>query len=215
VRLDVDAVVTMATAVVDAEGIDALTIRHLAQELGVTPTALYWHFADKQALLDAVADQLWRDALARIDTQRTDDVWTQLRASFAAMISVFDEHPDLAALAPTRVLECEAGLDLSEGVLGLLAQAGFDERGAANAARLLLSSAVMLVTSQPGAAVPDADERAQLMRNKRARLMTLDPARYPRIEAVADYLIDCDDETGASYDLGVDLLMAGLKASVR
>ena len=40
-----------AIALADAEGLDALTIRRLAQELGVTPMALYWHFRNKEELL--------------------------------------------------------------------------------------------------------------------------------------------------------------------
>ena len=54
--------VGIAIRLADEEGLEALTIRRLAKELHVTPTALYWHFTDKQALLDALADQLWDDA---------------------------------------------------------------------------------------------------------------------------------------------------------
>ena len=64
-RLDRDLVIRTAMGVADTEGLDAVTIRRLASELGVTPMALYWHFEDKQALLDALSDELWVDALRR------------------------------------------------------------------------------------------------------------------------------------------------------
>lgn len=51
-------VVTSATALLDRYGIADLTMRRLARELGVSPGALYWHFANKQQLLGAVADQI-------------------------------------------------------------------------------------------------------------------------------------------------------------
>lgn len=51
-------VVDKATALLDEYGIADLTMRRLARELDVTPGALYWHFADKQALLGAVADRI-------------------------------------------------------------------------------------------------------------------------------------------------------------
>lgn len=56
-RLQRARVVDVAVALLDADGLDALTMRRLASELGVQPGALYWHFASKQALLDVMADR--------------------------------------------------------------------------------------------------------------------------------------------------------------
>ncbi|MCV7173487.1 TetR family transcriptional regulator [Mycobacterium manitobense] len=67
-------VVDAATTILDEYGISDLTMRRLARELNVTPGALYWHFANKQQLLGAVADRIlepvgevpggWRDRIA-------------------------------------------------------------------------------------------------------------------------------------------------------
>ncbi|MBO0676379.1 TetR/AcrR family transcriptional regulator C-terminal domain-containing protein [Mycolicibacterium sp. S2-37] len=51
-------VVDAATAILDEYGIGDLTMRRLARELNVTPGALYWHVANKQELLGAVADRI-------------------------------------------------------------------------------------------------------------------------------------------------------------
>ena len=56
-RLRREHVVDVAIALLDADGLDALTMRKLATRLGVQAGALYWHFASKQALLDAMADR--------------------------------------------------------------------------------------------------------------------------------------------------------------
>ena len=53
-----DAILDRALAIADADGIDAVSVRRLARELGVTPMALYWHFAGKEALLHALGDRL-------------------------------------------------------------------------------------------------------------------------------------------------------------
>lgn len=53
-------VVNAATAILDNYGIADLTMRRLARELNVSPGALYWHFANKQELLGAVADHILR-----------------------------------------------------------------------------------------------------------------------------------------------------------
>jgi TetR/AcrR family tetracycline transcriptional repressor len=54
-------VVDAATAILDNYGIADLTMRRLARELDVSPGALYWHFANKQQLLGAVADRILQD----------------------------------------------------------------------------------------------------------------------------------------------------------
>lgn len=68
-------VVEAATRLLDDYGIADLTMRRLARELSVSPGALYWHFANKQQLLGAVADRIlgtidctgdWRDRLTGI-----------------------------------------------------------------------------------------------------------------------------------------------------
>ena len=64
-------VVDKATQLLDDYGIADLTMRRLARELGVTPGALYWHFADKQELLGAVSDRILEPALP----DDADDRW--------------------------------------------------------------------------------------------------------------------------------------------
>jgi TetR/AcrR family transcriptional regulator, tetracycline repressor protein len=63
VQLHKPDVVDAATAILDNYGIADLTMRRLGRELDVTPGALYWHFANKQQLLGAVADRILQPAL--------------------------------------------------------------------------------------------------------------------------------------------------------
>ena len=60
-------VVAKATQLLDDYGIADLTMRRLARELSVSPGALYWHFADKQELLGAVADRILAPVPAAVD----------------------------------------------------------------------------------------------------------------------------------------------------
>ena len=66
-------VVDRAAALLDEYGIADLTMRRLARELGLTPGALYWHFADKQELLGAVADRILEPAARPV----ADTTWTR------------------------------------------------------------------------------------------------------------------------------------------
>ena len=58
-----DQIVLKALELVDEEGLDALSLRALGKRLGVSQAAFYRHVPDKAALLDGVAEAIWREAL--------------------------------------------------------------------------------------------------------------------------------------------------------
>src|SRR6476620_10513894 len=64
-RLSRDTIVAGAVALADAEGLDAVTIRRIANDHQVTPMALYWHFKDKGELLDGIPERLARATAGR------------------------------------------------------------------------------------------------------------------------------------------------------
>src|ERR1700722_1452703 len=66
-RLSKAAVVERGLALADAEGLEAVTIRRLASDLGVTPMALYWHFKTKDELLSGLADSIWAESDVDLD----------------------------------------------------------------------------------------------------------------------------------------------------
>ena len=90
-RLTKQAVVQRALALADADGLDALTIRRLATELGVTPMALYWHFRNKEELLAGLADQVWGELDTDVDAA---EPWhQQLRGLLESLLRVLRSHP--------------------------------------------------------------------------------------------------------------------------
>ena len=96
-------------------------------------------------------------------------------------------HPGSAHLAMPRILQSEAGLDLSESVFALLEQAGFTHEQTSDIARTALQTAVMLVTQEAGAelGVP-AEQRAEVAAAKHRAIASLPRDRYPHIVACAD-----------------------------
>jgi len=213
-RLSKAAVVDRALALSDTEGLDALTIRRLATELGVTPMALYWHFRSKEELLAGLVDRVW----AEIDTDvdQAADWPQQLRGLLESLLRVLREHPSASALLLTgEKLNSDAALRATETTLGLLRRAGFDPRRAAEIARSGLWTALMLVMSEPGfgPGLTEAD-RAELQRRNRVRLALLPPDRYPHVVEAAEPLTACDDPD-LHYQFGVDLFIAGVQAVAR
>jgi TetR/AcrR family transcriptional regulator, tetracycline repressor protein len=90
-RLTKRAVVERALALGDAEGLEALTIRRIATELGVTPMALYWHFRNKEELFAGLGDQIWSELDTDVDESAPWD--SQLRGLLESLLHVLRSHP--------------------------------------------------------------------------------------------------------------------------
>jgi AcrR family transcriptional regulator len=216
-KLDREAVIDVAMRFADTDGLDAISFRRLAEQFEVTPMALYWHFEDKEALMAALADRLWLDAAETLTqslerlTASDDDGWAQLRLTLNALLEAMAPHPAVAELVPTRVLESEAGREVTELTLGFLAERGFAPEHASDLGLFILSSAVMLVTTQTGVETPELEERAEHQRRKRIALASLPPERYPHIIASAAYLTDCDSPD-SYFARGSEAIVAGVRA---
>jgi AcrR family transcriptional regulator len=209
VRLSRDAIVAGAVALADTEGLEAVTIRRLAQEHGVTPMAMYWHFNDKESLLDGVAEYL----IEAVELpEPTDGPWDeQLHAILHAFLVAIRPHPAIAGLALRRILATEAGLRIAERVLDLLRRAGFEAGKAAEVGTFLMCAVITLVASDPNSAPRlTGDERDQMIRRKRATLESLSPARYPNVIAAAPRLVVCQ-EGDDYFALNLDLLVQGVR----
>jgi TetR/AcrR family transcriptional regulator, tetracycline repressor protein len=206
-RLTKAAVVDRALALADASGLDALTIRKLAAELGVTPMALYWHFRGKDELLEGLAERIWGEIDTSVDTTLP---WAdQLRALLTSLISVLRAHPAATTLLAQSEKNSEAALNAIEVALELLRTAGFSPQDASAIARMSLWTGIMLVMSEPGIELLDGAERTELQRKKQVVLATLPPSRYPRLVECAVPMTACDDPE-THYQFGIDMFMAGV-----
>ena len=208
-RLSKSAVVDSALALADATGLNALTIRKLAQELGVTPMALYWHFRSKEELLDGLADRVWSEIDVDVDSAAP---WTaQLRTMVESLVRVLREHPAAPQLLMHSDKQGEAALKVNEVALEVLRSAGFDPVYASEIARSGLWTGIMLVISEPGIDALSLEERAELQRRKQVALASLPIAVYPRLVECAVPLTACDNPE-FHYDFGVSLFIAGIEA---
>jgi TetR/AcrR family tetracycline transcriptional repressor len=208
-RLSKRAVTERALKLADADGLDALTIRKLAQDLGVTPMALYWHFRSKEDLLEGVAEQVWGEIEVRVDPSVPWPV--QLQRGLESLISVLRAHPAAPQLLLEHEKRNEAAQRATEAALEILYSAGFDAEQASEIARSTLWTGIMLVMSETGWAPEPSDEaRAEKQRRNHVYLAMLPAATYPRLVESASYMANCDPEF--HYRLGVQLFIAGVEA---
>jgi len=210
-RLSKRTVTEGALKLADADGLDALTIRKLAQHLGVTPMALYWHFRSKEDLLEGVAEQVWGE----IDTEVDPDApwWAQIQAMMESLVSVLRAHPAAPQLLLEHEKRNEAALRATETVLDILRTAGFDATYASTIARSALWSGITLVMSEPGFK-PEltAEERTEMQRRNQVQLAMLPTARYPRLVECAGPMTTCDDPE-FHYQFGIGMFVDGVRAA--
>ncbi len=208
--LSTGALVEAALAIADAEGLDAVTIRRLAGDHGVTPMAMYWHFRDKEQLLDSLAERLLGDVVA---PAVGDGPWQErLHGELSSLLAAVRPHPAVADLALTRILSCRPGLVVAERILALLRSAGFEKEEAAEIGTYVVCALITLVTCEPGRELSPGDEdREALLRAKRASLGALSPEDFPNVIAVADILTEPPSED-RYLARGVDLLVEGTRS---
>jgi TetR/AcrR family tetracycline transcriptional repressor len=213
-RLSKTAVAERALRLGDEEGLEAVTIRRLAQELGVTPMALYWHFKNKDELLLGIVDHV----LAGVRTDRAAaDPWAkQLRAMVEALVAVMRAHPSLPdllhAIEKTDAMSFTRATD---DALALLTRAGFTVQEGYWVASHLLHSAIGLVAGQPDCPSTVPPEQApEWRRQRRLELERLPADQFPMLVAFgACYAEEPDPERYFAF--GIDLLMAGVEATAR
>jgi len=208
-RLTRGAVVDRAMQLADSAGLDALTIRKLSQELGVTPMALYWHFRSKDELLDGLAERVWSEIDVDVDPGAP---WPdQLRGLLESLLQVLRAHPAAPALLLHKETQNEFFLRATETTLDVLRNAGFDPLHASEIARSTLWTGITLVMSEAGIKSLDADDRIELQRRKQVVFATLPTVRYPRLVECAAPMTACDDPE-FHYELGIDMFIAGVRA---
>ncbi len=128
-----------ALALLDDEGLAGLTMRALAARLGVTPMSLYNHFADREALFDAIHEAVLAEApRPRLDARTR---WkTSLLAVARALRRGLQAHPNALLLFATRPVRSAAVLEALDETLRCLRKAGFSP----HQALYLLDCVVML-----------------------------------------------------------------------
>ena len=208
-RLTKDAVVDRALELADSQGLETLTIRKLAAELGVTPMALYWHFRSKDELLGGLVERVWAEIDTDVDPAAP---WpAQLRGLLKSLLAVLRAHPAASKLLLAFDKQTKSAMRPTEVTLEVLRGAGFDPEHAAGIARFALWTGIMLVMSEPGAEWLSAEERQEHQRAKQVAYATLPLATFPRLVECAIPMTACDDPE-FHYDLGVSIFIAGVEA---
>ena len=216
-----EAIVRRALKIGESEGLDAVSLRRLASEFGVTPMALYRHVRDKQDLINAMAE-LVMEGLDLTVGFRASMSWTdRVRRALLNFRDQMDERP-----LALQLQIAYGGDNISafwrpiEDVLGILLSAGFKSRDAAKLIRIvsnLLAGYLLLVRpARPSAHQQGHIDRELLRKRFELGLLSLHRDQFPNTVVTARGLADVwASDPDRWWPDTVDLLVFGLEAMLR
>jgi AcrR family transcriptional regulator len=199
-------VLAAAIDLADRDGIASLSMRKLAQELGVEAMSLYHHVANKEAILDGLIDLVFGE----IDLPVGEADWkAAMRRRAISAREVLRRHPWATGLMESRSTPGPATLRHHDAVLGILRNAGFPLELAAHAYSLLDSyiyGFALQETSLPFNTPEETAEVAQAM-------MAEFPAdAYPHLTEIAvEHVLQPGYSYASEYLFGLDLILDGLE----
>ena len=203
--LDADAIARAALAMLDEEGLEALSMRRLAERLGAGTMTLYGYFRSKEELLDAAVAAAVEDFVAPPRTGRFRD---DMRAVTFAVRDVLLKHPTLPRVRGQEPLLQPQAFRMSEVTMQVLLDAGFPLEEAGRAFRVLFTYVFGEALFSPHDPTPEARRAA------RAALLTLPEDEFPAMTAVADRMAEALGGP-EQFTYGLERLLDGLEARLR
>ena len=194
-----------AIAVADAGGMAALTIRSLAEHLGVKPMSVYHHVASKSEIIDGIVDLVFSE----IELPSSSQDWrTEMRRRSASARRVLGRHPWAIPLLQSRTHPGPATLRHHDAVLGTLRGAGFSVEKTAHAFALIDSYVFGFALSE--ATLPI--HGPQTVREVADQMVaSLDPAEFPHlVELSVEHILKPGYDFGEEFDFGLTLILDGL-----
>ena len=195
-----------AMAVADRSGLAALTMRSLADELGVKPMSLYHHVANKEAILDGLVERVF----AQVDLPRVGaDNWREeIRRRSHSLRAALRRHRWAIGVMESRTSPGPATLRHHDAVIGTLRAGGFSVAMSAHAFSAI--DAYVYGFALQEATLPfQAPEEVPEMAGAMLAAMPVDD--YPHlVEMAREHVLQPGYDFGEEFDFGLDLVLDGL-----
>jgi AcrR family transcriptional regulator len=206
-RLSKERVLQAALALAARDGIESLTMRKLADELGVGAMSLYYHVPNKEQLLDGMVDIVFSE----IEPPSTDVDWkTAMRNRALSTRNALRRHPWAIGLMEGRTSHGPANLRLHDAVLGCLRAAGFSLEMTVHAYSVQDAYIYGFALQEQDMSSETADDfAAEAQRQMREYEAML--ADFPHlVEVVGGYVAKAGYDYDAEFLFGLDLILDGL-----
>ncbi|GAA0959727.1 TetR/AcrR family transcriptional regulator [Actinocorallia libanotica] len=196
-------IVHTAVELVERSGHDALSMRAVGEELGVSAMAMYRHVASRDELVAGIAEYVMETL--DVPEEEAGDWREGARSLMRSFRATAREYPRSLALA----LECRTGIPVAlkaiERALSLCARAGLDEATSVHVMRSLMAYAL-------GTQLREAGMGRLLARQEEDpadTVRSLEPARFPHVVALPDELVDHGSD--ADFEFGLELFLSSVE----
>ncbi len=213
-RLSRKRVLDAAAALADREGLDALSMRRLADEVGAGAMSLYHYVANKDDLIAGLVDRVFSQiALAPIGT----DWKTAMRVRARSTREVLSRHPWAVGLMESRAVPGPQSLRVHDTVLGYLREAGFSIEATIQAYSVLDSYIYGFVLQDKTLQFKEPQDAAEVAKAQvREFEAGKDPqallAEYPYLaQVVAGHVATVGYDPGKAFEDGLDLILDALE----
>ena len=213
VPLSKDRVLRAAVELADRAGLESLTMRNLAHEVGVEAMSLYYHVANKEAVLDGVVDVIvteLNEVVGSIDRPNPEDDWkSAMRMRILAARDVMLSHPWAPDVIEQRTNMSPAIMLYFEGLLGIFREGGFSYDLAHHAMHALGSKALGFSQELFNPGNEESDQSGEMLEQFAEQLPYLTGMLMEISHDDPDSTLGwCDDQ--AEFEFSLDLLLDGL-----
>jgi AcrR family transcriptional regulator len=202
-------IVRAALQLMDAEGLEAVTMRRIGRELGVEAMSLYNHVQDKEDILDGICELV----MSEFEFPEPAEDWAEsCRRAARAWRQLLKAHPDVMRLfaearGPVRSIDSMRPMEFA---LRLLRSSGLSDRDTAQAFHAFGGYIQGFVIMEMGSIAGGTDEAHMKMHQELSAEL---PDDFATLRAVSQYFAECgaDDQ----FEFGLDLLIRGVLERVR
>jgi AcrR family transcriptional regulator len=203
--LNQEKIAAAALAVIDRDGLAALTMRTLGGELGVAAMSLYNHVADRAALENLVAAAV----VSGVDTTPSAaDPMTEVKRLMMALRNALNAHPEAIPLILKRPTASESAMAPLEALLAALANGGFTGMTLLRAYHTLFGFLMGFV--QADLTGPASTGQPATLSQVAAGVLRLPESRFPHLRACA--AAAATSSSDAEFEYGLDAVLHGLTA---
>jgi AcrR family transcriptional regulator len=202
-----DRALRAATELADAEGIDAVTMRRLAQSLGVEAMSLYHHVANKSDILDGMVDLVFDE----IDLPDERDGWVHAMTARAKSVrAALTRHRWAVGLMESRTSPGPATMRHHDAVIGCCRRSGFSVEMTAHAFSMMDSYIYGFVLQEISLPFEDGDDLGDMIDQMLPSAMA---DTYPYFaELASEFVLRPGYSYGDEFDFGLRLVLDALDA---
>jgi AcrR family transcriptional regulator len=213
-RLTRDRITAAALRIMDEEGLDAVSMRRVAREVGVEAMSLYHYVRDKDDLLDGMCAQVMREF--RFPDE--DRSWIEVaRDGAREWRRVLKDHPNVMALWADRdgpIMDLDALMPM-EFALRVIRRSGVSDLEAVRVFNVLGGYIMGVVLMEQGALLSAGTDRGDRQVEPHGKFghdaaSFISADNLPCLAASLPHLADCDPDE--QFEFGLDLLLAGIQA---